>query len=99
VGKTDSSLAMYAIAISQNPDAYIPYLNRGRIYFRLKNYDAALKDFSKAIALNSESGELYYKRAQVLAAKGNMAGAKEDVQKAKALHFTAMDPAFEQSLR
>ena len=41
-GKTDSALLEYATAIKQNPDAYIPYMNRGQIYLRINKPDMAL---------------------------------------------------------
>ena len=98
VGKTDSSLAMYAIAISQNPDAYIPYMNRGRIYYRLKKYGDAIKDLTKAIQLNGQSGDSYYVRAKCYAQEGNKAQAQQDTEKAKSLGVQ-IDPNFLQQLK
>jgi tetratricopeptide (TPR) repeat protein len=98
VGKTDSSLAMYAVAISQNPDAYIPYMNRGRIYYRLKKYEEGIKDLNKAIELNDKSGDSYYLRAKCYAQKGNKAQATQDAEKAKTLGVQ-VDPNFLQQLK
>jgi len=99
MGRTDSSLAMYAVAISQNPDAWIPFMNRGKIYVRLQKYDLALKDLNRALDLNNESGESYYLRARCLGAKGNKVQAQQDVDKAKSLGYTQMDPGFLQGLK
>lgn len=98
-GKTDSSLAMYAVAISQNPDAWIPYMNRGRIYFRQQKYDLAIKDLNRALEINPESGESFYLRARSYGAKGNKVQAQQDVDKARSFGFTNIDPAFVQALR
>ncbi len=98
-GKTDSSLAMYKVAISQNPDAWIPYMNRGKIYVRLQKYDEALKDLNRALEINGESGESYYLRARCLGAKGNKVQAQQDVEKAKSFGYTQMDPGFLQGIK
>jgi tetratricopeptide (TPR) repeat protein len=82
VNKTDSSLAMYGVAIAQNPDAYIPYMNRGRIYLRQKKYDEAIKDFGlaleKAAITNVSPNEIYFLRAKAYEMKGNTAQAQQD---------------------
>jgi tetratricopeptide (TPR) repeat protein len=99
VGKTDSSLKEYAVAIGQNPDAYIPYMNRGRIYIRLGKWDEAIADYNKAIMLKPEMGEPYYQRGRCLAQKGNKAQALQDVQTAIAKGYTQVDQAFLQQLK
>jgi protein O-mannosyl-transferase len=83
VGKLDSSLITYAIAIQQNPDAYIPYMNRARIFMRKKMWDDAIKDCTRGIEAKPEVGDLYYLRAQCYARKGNMAQAQQDAQEAQ----------------
>jgi protein O-mannosyl-transferase len=85
VGKLDSSLKEYGLAIQQNPDAYIPYMNRGRIYLRQNKIDEAIKDLNKAISLNDLSGDSYYLRARCYSIKGNKTQAKQDADKAKSL--------------
>ncbi len=98
-GKVDSAVIMFGVAISQNPDAYIPYLNRGRIYYRQQKYDIAIKDLNKALDINHESGETYYMRALTYSKMGNKAQALLDVAKAKSYGFNKIDPALEQSLK
>ena len=38
------------------------YLNKGSANFRLRNYEEAIKDYSKAIELNPSNGLYYYNR-------------------------------------
>ncbi len=96
-GKTDSSLIEYAFAISQNPDAYIPYMNRGRIYMKLQQYDKAIADYSIAILLKPENPDPVFMRAQCYAAKGNKTEARKDADAAKRMG-ALIDPMFYESL-
>ncbi len=87
VGKVDSSLIEYAYSINQNPDAVIPYLNRARIFMRLKRWDEAIKDYDHAIILKPESGESYYLCGRCYASKGDNKRANSDTEKAKSLGY------------
>lgn len=97
-GMLDSSLNQYAISIQQDPDAYIPYMNRGRIYQRLNRLPEALKDFDMAVERNPESGEAFLSRAKCNGAMGNKAAAYKDAQKAASLGMQ-VDPNFMNQLR
>ena len=100
LGKTDSSLAEYAIAISQNPDAVIPYMNRARIYLVVQNKaDEAIRDYNKAIELKPEKADAYYMRSKAYDKKGDKAHALQDVEKAKSLGYPNIDPTYYQSLK
>ncbi len=98
-GKADSALAIYATAISLDPDAYMPYLNMGRLFFKQKKYDDAIKNLDKAIDRNAEYGETYYLRAVCYSEKGNKRQALQDVEKAKALGYARINPAFYEQLK
>ena len=98
-GKPDSSLAQYSIAISQNPDMYAPYLNRGRELQRMHRIDDAMKDFQTALQLNPDMGEIYYARSFCYNEKGNKAMALQDIEKARSLGFTQIDPNYLQAVR
>jgi len=84
-GKLDSSLKEYAIAIEQNPDAYIPYLNRGRIFMRQNKPDDAMKDLDRAIEKSPESGDVYLQRSKLYLSKNDKVNALKDAQKAGTL--------------
>lgn len=94
MGKPDSALKEYGVAISQNPDMYAPYLNRGRLYGRLRRCDEGMRDFEAALALKPDMGEIYYARSQCQLQKGNRPAAIADVQKAASLGFKQIDPAY-----
>jgi tetratricopeptide (TPR) repeat protein len=99
LGKSDSSLAQYAIAISQNPDMYAPYLNRGRELFRLGRAEEALADFDKAARLNPDMGEIYYFRSYCYSRAGKKALALQDVEKALSLGYNRIDNTYYQALK
>lgn len=98
VGQLDSSLKEYALSIEQDPDAYIPYMNRGRIYQRLNKYPEALKDFNMAVQNSPESGDVYVSRAKCYVAMGNKQMALQDLKKAESLGMK-VDQAFVNQLR
>lgn len=100
LGRTDSSLKEYAVAISQNPDAVIPYMNRARILLVVQGKpDEAITDYNKVIALKPEKADAYYMRSKAYFKKGDKAHALQDVEKAKALGYPAIDAAYYQSLK
>jgi tetratricopeptide (TPR) repeat protein len=84
-GKSDSALKQYEISIAQNPDAFIPYMNRAKIYVRLKKWDLALADFSKGIALKPENPDPYLQRAQCYLEMGDKVKARQDAAMAQKL--------------
>ncbi len=103
IGKQDSALNEYAIAISQNPDAYIPYMNRARIYMRQTKFDEAIKDFNRALAIldlnkemdhTAQTGEIMYLRAKTFYMKGDKAQAMKDINEAKAKGYSKIDMSF-----
>ena len=61
------------------------YMNRGLAYSFNKQFDEALSDYSKAIALYAEESNYYYRRAYVYIQQDQLELAKSDILKAKAL--------------
>ncbi len=98
IGKTDSSLIEYQYAINQNPDAYIPYMNRGRIYLKIGKPAEALKDYDRANYLKPENPDPYYMRAQCYLMMGQKPKAQQEAEEARK-RGAQIDPAFLQSLR
>jgi tetratricopeptide (TPR) repeat protein len=86
-GKNDSSLAHYAKSIAMNPDSYIPYMNRAKIYVAMSRWKEAIGDYDHAIAIRPETGEPYFRRATCYAQLGDQAKAKADMDQAKARGF------------
>jgi len=97
IGKTDSSLIEYEYAINQNPDAYIPYMNRGRIYLKIGKPAEALKDYDRANYLKPENPDPYYMRAQCYLMMGQKPKARQEAEEARK-RGGQLDPAFLQSL-
>ena len=93
-GLTDSALSEYAIAISQKPDWYAPYLNRGKALQRKDKEYLAFPDFNKAVALAPQVAETYYFRAYCFANKENNTAAFKDLEKAVELGYKQIDTAF-----
>lgn len=98
-GRSDSALIEYAFSISQNPDAYIPYMNRARIYQKQGKTDLAIKDFSRASTLKPDNPEPYYMLAICYAKQGNKSQALQQVEESRKRGYPNIDPAFVQSLR
>ncbi len=59
---------------------------RGSYYFRQKKYDLAIADFSEAIKLDKNFDEAYRERAEAKLAKGDLQGARSDVEMALSLN-------------
>jgi protein O-mannosyl-transferase len=95
----DSALVHYGIAVQQNPDFVASYLNRGRALQRMNRCNEAMRDFNKAIDMAPEMAEIYYARSFCYAKGGNKPLALQDVEKARSMGFTQIDPAYYQSLR
>lgn len=95
----DSALAHYTLAIAQNPDMYAPYLNRGRMYQRMKRCDEGMKDFEAALSLRPDMGEIYYSRSYCHTMRGNKTAALQDVETAIKLGFRQIDQSYYDMLK
>ena len=94
VGKGDSAIAQYTIAINQNPDQYDAYLNRGKLYKLKYLWDDALQDFNTGLAANPQSAELYYQRSFCDTQKGLKPLALQDVERAISLGYGKVDSGY-----
>lgn len=74
MGKFVDSVVCYTRALRINEKDVCPYVNRGEIYLRHKNYRKAADDFKKAILLDAQGKNLWSNRARslVIALKRNM---------------------------
>jgi tetratricopeptide (TPR) repeat protein len=97
-GQHDSALVWYGVAVSQNPDMYAPYLNRGRALQRMHRCEEAMRDFAKALLLSPDNGEVYYARSFCYAQKDNKPLALQDIQKAISLGFSQVDKNYFQAM-
>ncbi|MDR6109136.1 tetratricopeptide (TPR) repeat protein [Paenibacillus sp. SORGH_AS338] len=70
-------------AVTIDPTHALSYNNRGYAYQRLKDYDAALADYSKAIECDPDTNALYYRnRSYIYDFQGETDKAKQDWHKA-----------------
>ena len=58
------------------------YNNRGTVYFESENFDMALKDFKKAIEINSDYAMALCNRAAIYHLQEHYTGALADLEKA-----------------
>ncbi len=99
MGKSDSVLIVYSIAVSLNPDMYGGYLNRARFLKMQGRMDEAARDLDKVISINPNIGEAYYLRSFGYAQKGEKALALQDVDKAISLGYGQVDNNYYQQLK
>lgn len=62
-GNLDAAIDLYTQVIQLVPERPQPYFNRGHVYEIKKDYDQALADFNKMIAINAASAVYFNARA------------------------------------
>jgi len=74
LGKFVDAVVEYTRALRLNPKDLCPFVNRGEIYLRHKNYRKAAEDFRSAIVLDQHGKSLWANRARslVIALKRNL---------------------------
>lgn len=66
LGQYVDSVISYSRALQMNPKDLCPYVNRGEIYLKHKNYRKAADDFRNAILLDPNGANLWANRARSL---------------------------------
>ncbi|BBM84851.1 tetratricopeptide repeat protein [Candidatus Uabimicrobium amorphum] len=61
-GDSQSSIKYYSLQIKNNPNNDLAYNNRGSLYKNLKQYEKALADYNKAIAIDPDNFVAYKNR-------------------------------------
>lgn len=85
-GDIGRALADVERAIGLTPDVSGGYYFRGKIYVEQKEYDRALPDLDKAVALDhQESSDIFYARGWAFEHKGDKDRARADYRKALAI--------------
>lgn len=64
-GDFKQGIHLYSQYITQNNQNPVAFYQRGKAYFKIKDYQAAQSDLSKAIKLKPESAELFAERGLV----------------------------------
>ncbi len=81
-GEYTLALADYDKAVSLKADSPVAFLNRGRTYLNLKNFNRAVADFDRSIELDPKDATAYLNRAALNERLGNLEKAAADYQKA-----------------
>ena len=84
---------LYTSALSKNPNFMDAYINRGLVNNELKDYDASIADYDKAIELDSKCALAYNNRGYSKFLKGDLDGALQDYNKA-----ILLNPKFKMAL-
>jgi Flp pilus assembly protein TadD len=82
---SDQAIINYTEAIKRNPKFVKAYNNRGIVYVGRQQFDLAIADFNKAIEFDPNNGKVYNNRAVAYWHKGEVARARQDIQKAQSL--------------
>jgi len=75
-GKFDEAIAHYTEAIEVDPTNHVLFSNRSAAFCSNKNYDAALVDADKVIAIKADWPKGYGRKGAALYGKGDYVGAK-----------------------
>jgi tetratricopeptide (TPR) repeat protein/S1-C subfamily serine protease len=82
----DNALEAINQGISQgktdNKENFLLYKTRGEIFHKLKRYDQAITDFSKAIVIDTQGANVYNSRGGAYAEQGNLEKAIQDFNQA-----------------
>jgi len=81
-GKVDMAIAEYTKVLEFDPDLYLVYLNRGRLFWRKGEQERAKEDFTRAIKLEPNVAITYICRGDIYFDQGDIGSAREDYRKA-----------------
>ncbi len=84
-------LELWTGLIRVNNNSGDAYYNRGLVYQRLGDKEAAIVDYTKAISLNLHDPNVYQNRGLLRSAVGDKQGAVEDLRQAAKLFFEQGD--------
>jgi len=77
-GKFNEAVVILTKLVKERADSPVPFFERGRAYFALRNFPAAEADFGKAIDLKKTAPNGYFNRGIVRMQTSNWAGAIAD---------------------
>ena len=81
-GKIKESIEAFTSALEAGADPFMTHLSRGAAHMRLKETDAAVNDFDKAIEIESGKPRPYYYRGMAFMVKSDYRKAADDFSKA-----------------
>lgn len=77
-GDYKGALAALDSLVARYPDSGLAYANRGAVYFQIKNYSEAIKDYTQAIGLGRNDSVTVLNRASAYSKHGEFDKALED---------------------
>lgn len=80
-GNFKEAITLYSRAIEKKPDSPELFFVRGRAYRQNEQYDEALRDLDRAIALKPNYAEAYSQRGVLQIGRGDTAKARSDFKK------------------
>lgn len=81
-GRLNAAIEEYTKVLECDPQLYLAYYNRGRLFFRKGDWDKAKHDFDRAIMLEPEVAVTYICRGDIYLGQGDLASAREDYARA-----------------
>lgn len=87
VGDLDNALKNVSVSLKENDKNTSALDTRGTIYLLQKNYDAAIKDLDRAVALEPKGSAAFFHRAGVFLQQGEEEKCDKDLKAAKKLKY------------
>jgi tetratricopeptide (TPR) repeat protein len=81
-GKLDAAISEYTKVLEFDPDLYLVYFNRGKLFWRKGEREKAREDFNRAIMLEPGVAITYICRGDIFFDDGDYSSAREDYCKA-----------------
>jgi tetratricopeptide (TPR) repeat protein len=86
-GSYQDAVVTLGKAIELDPSSAVAYNSRGYAYLRTRQYDLAIRDFSKAISINSAYANAYWNRSAARRLCGDVPGSRKDIEFATRLGY------------
>lgn len=64
-GYPKEAIDLFDLAIKKDPNFFEAHYNRGVVHFLMKNYQEAIKDFSRALSVEPKNPVVYASRGEV----------------------------------
>lgn len=81
-GKLDAAIDEYTKVLEFDPELYLVYFNRGKLFWRKGDRDKARDDFTRAIDLEPGVAITYVFRGDIFFSQGDISSARQDYSRA-----------------